>query len=115
MYKFNCNFYYMNNKVVDLITTTGESHEKDKELEAHEKTIAELLAQIVKETKPEKKAVYFVEWTGAFFEGKGGKLDRQTEFTMQKTLFTPKEFKKITKQLAMADLRELNRPDKDEL
>jgi hypothetical protein len=114
MYKLNCNAYYLNNKIVEIITTTGEGSEKDKELESHEKTISELLAQIVKAKKPEKKAVYFIEWSGSFFEGKGGKLDRQTEFTMKKTDFTPASFKKIGKQLEAADLRELNRPDKDE-
>lgn len=115
MYKLNCNAYYLNNKIFEIITTTGEGLEKDLELESHEKIISNLLGQVVKKNNPEKKSVYFIEWSGSFFESKGGKLDRQTEFEMIKTDFTPAEFKKITKQLAAADLRELNRPDKEEV
>jgi hypothetical protein len=109
MYKITANAYFLKGKIVEIETSTGKGREEDLRVESHEKTIAELLAKIVATKKPEKKVVYFIEWEGTFYETKGGKLDKETFFDMKKVVYTPAEFKKITKQLHAADMKEYNK------
>lgn len=118
MIKFNANAYYLKGKIQEIITTVQnrkgvDTQAENKFLEGYEKIISSLLAELVlKQFKPEKKGVYFVEIDATFLES--GKIKDVTEITCVRMDYTPATFKKAGLAQKKADDKAIARPDKDD-
>lgn len=96
------NGYFLKGKAKELCMSTYEGIEKDIELDAHEETIAQLIAEKIKtEIKPKAKQVYLFCWEGSYLES--GSFKSQTSFTCELLPETSTEFRKMAKKLQKED------------
>lgn len=106
------NGYFIKGKVKEICMSTFEGLEKDIELDAHEATIALLIAQKIKdEVKPKAKQVYLFVWEGSYLES--GSFKNQTGFTCELLQENSTEFRKMAKKLQKEDEKAMKKGEEE--
>ena len=116
MIKFEGNFYLVKGRIIEPCFTTFEGVESDSTLENNLKKIIPAMESLVnknKDIKLDKKSVWFIEIENAKWLESGSFKDwDKSIITINKTNYTPSEFKKLDKKYRKEDAR-LQIPDFD--